>query len=318
MQIGNHHHNYVWTEKWGSIPDTQSSREGWAHHGIVVSKTGKVFSFHEGDNTLITFDKNGTLIDSAETIVENAHGMTLVEENGEEFIWLADNLSGQVVKVDLSGKLVSSISMPDIEVYADGGKYSPTDVAVNEERNGGNGEIVITDGYGSSWIHFYDRDGNLQASIDGTDGDGGGFATPHGVWIDNRRDKSELYIADRSNGQIQVYGLDGKFIRHFGAAPGADWLHSPSGFAAWGEYLIVAELRGSRVTLLDSNDEPTVYLGENTGAFKFNEGWPNVPHETLVPGKFNSPHGIAADSEGNIFVAEWLIGRRVNKLTRSG
>ena len=318
MQIGNHHHNYAWTEKWGSIPDTQSSREGWAHHGIVVSKTGEVFSFHQGDNTLITFDQNGTLIDSAETTVENAHGMTLVEENGEEFIWLADNLSGQVVKVDLSGKLVSSISMPDIEVYADGGKYSPTDVAVNEERNGGNGEIVITDGYGSSWIHFYDRDGNLQASIDGTDGDGGRFATPHGVWIDNRRDNSELYIADRSNGQIQVDGLDGKFIRHFGAAPGADWLHSPSGFAAWGEYLIVAELRGSRVTLLDRNDEPTVYLGENTGAFKFNEGWPNVPHETLVPGKFNSPHGIAADSEGNIFVAEWLIGGRVNKLTRSG
>ena len=115
-----------------------------------------------------------------------------------------------------------------------------------------------------------------------------------------------------------MYSLDGQYIRHFGAAPGADWLHSPSGFTAWGEYLIVAELRGSRVTLLDANDEPAAYLGENTGAFKFNEGWPNVPHETLVPGKFNSPHGIASDNEGNIFVAEWLIGGRVNKLTRSG
>ena len=151
-----------------------------------------------------------------------------------------------------------------------------------------------------------------------SDGGGGAFATPHGVWIDNRRDNSELYIADRSNGQIQVYGLDGKFIRNFGSAPGADWLHSPSGFTAWGDYLIVAELRGSRVTILDSDDEPSAYLGENTGAFKFNEGWPNVPHETLVPGKFSSPHGIAADKDGNIFVAEWLIGGRVNKLTRSG
>ena len=54
-------------------------------------------SFHQGDNTLITFDEHGTLIDSAQTTVENAHGMTLVEENGEEFIWLADNLTGQVV-----------------------------------------------------------------------------------------------------------------------------------------------------------------------------------------------------------------------------
>ena len=318
MQIGNQHHNYAWTEKWGNIPDTQSAREGWAHHGIVVSNTGNVFSFHQGDNTLITFDEHGTLIDSAQTTVENAHGMTLVEENGEEFIWLADNLTGQVVKVDLNGTLVSSISKPDIKVYAEGGNYSPTEVAVSEERNGGNGEIIVTDGYGSSWIHFYDKDGNLQASIDGTDGDGGGFATPHGVWIDTRREDPELYVADRRNGQIQVYNLDGQYIRHFGAAPGADWLHSPSGFTAWGEYLIVAELRGSRVTLLDANDEPAAYLGENTGAFKFNEGWPNVPHETLVPGKFNSPHGIASDNEGNIFVAEWLIGGRVNKLTRSG
>ena len=154
-------------------------------------------------------------------------------------------------------------------------------------------------------------------TIDGTEGEGGRFATPHGIWIDTRKQNHELYIADRSNGQIQVYSPQGRFLRAFGTGAGADWLHSPSGFAAWGEFLIVAELRGSRITLLDVDDEPVAYLGENTGAFKFNEGWPNVPHNTLVPGKFNSPHGIASDGDGNIFVAEWLIGGRINKLTRS-
>jgi len=317
MQIGNHQHNYQWTEKWGRIPDTDSAREGWAHHGIVVSNTSNVISFHQGEKSLITFDSNGTLVDSCATSVQNAHGMTLVQEGDDEFIWLADNVSGQVVKVDLGGNVVANISRPDIEIYASGGKYSPTDVAVYEERLGGKGEIIVTDGYGSSWVHYYDRNGNHQTSIDGSEGSGGTFSTPHGVWIDKRKSDPELYIADRSNGQIQVYTLDGAFLRCFGTAPGADWLHSPSGFAAWGEYLVVAELRGSRVTLLDNNDEPSVYLGENTGAFKFNEGWPNVPHETLTPGKFNSPHGIAADHEGNIFVAEWLIGGRINKLTRS-
>ena len=94
-------------------------------------------------------------------------------------------------------------------------------------------------------------------------------------------------------------------------------MHSPSGFAAWNEYLIVAELRGSRVTLLDAEDNPVAYIGENTGAFKLNEGWPNVSHETLIEGKFSSPHGIASDSDGNIYVAEWLVGGRINKLTRS-
>ena len=152
---------------------------------------------------------------------------------------------------------------------------------------------------------------------DGSEGDGGRLATPHGIWVDTRKPVPELYIADRSNGQIQVYDLSGNFKRAFGTAPGANWLHSPSGFAGWNEYLIVAELRGSRVTILDENDELVAYVGENTGAFVFNEGWPNVPHETLIPGKFNSPHGITADVEGNIFVAEWLIGGRINKLERT-
>jgi hypothetical protein len=47
-----------------------------------------------------------------------------------------------------------------------------------------------------------------------------------------------------------------------------------------------------------------------------NPPW-NVPHETLVAGKFNSPYGVVADSERNIIVAECLIGGKINKLTRS-
>jgi sugar lactone lactonase YvrE len=54
------------------------------------------------------------------------------------------------------------------------------------------------------------------------------------------------------------------------------------------------------------------------------EGWPNnkddegnvVPTCLLEPGKFNSPHGMTVDSEGNIYVAEWLIGGRMIKLAK--
>ena len=34
----------------------------------------------------------------------------------------------------------------------------------------------------------------------------------------------------------------------------------------------------------------------------------------LVEGRFNSPHGITSDGEGNIYVTEWLIGGRYTKL----
>ena len=37
----------------------------------------------------------------------------------------------------------------------------------------------------------------------------------------------------------------------------------------------------------------------------------------LHPGKFNSPHGMTIDKDGNIYVAEWLIGGRMTKLRRT-
>ena len=53
-------------------------------------------------------------------------------------------------------------------------------------------------------------------------------------------------------------------------------------------------------------------------------GWPNnldddgnaVRSSVLESGKFNSPHGIATDNDGNIYSGEWLIGGRYTKLTK--
>ena len=36
----------------------------------------------------------------------------------------------------------------------------------------------------------------------------------------------------------------------------------------------------------------------------------------LEEGRFNSPHGVAVDPGGSIYVAEWLIGGRYVKLAR--
>jgi DNA-binding beta-propeller fold protein YncE len=308
---------YDWIEKWGKIPDSQSARDGWAHHGIVVSESGKIVSFHQADPTVLIFDEEGDLEDSWTATVQNAHGMEIVKEDGAEYLFLADNNTGKVVKTTLDGEVVLNIDRPDIRVYAEGGKYATTDVAVNQERHGGNGDIYVADGYGSSYVHRYDKSGQYIGSINGEEGEAGRFATPHGVWVDTRKEEKELYVADRSNGRIQVYDLEGSYKRVLGRAPGADWLHSPSSFAQTGDLMIVAELRGSRITVLDLNDELVCYLGENTGAFKLNPGWPNVPHETLIPGKCSSPHGIAADPDGNIYSAEWLIGGRINKLAKA-
>jgi DNA-binding beta-propeller fold protein YncE len=87
--------------------------------------------------------------------------------------------------------------------------------------------------------------------------------------------------------------------------------------------MIIAELR-ARLAVTDMNDELLTYIGDNEQVCDV-EGWPNntsdggqiIPTSLLETGKFNSPHGLAVDADGNLYVAEWLIGGRVTKLNRS-
>ena len=85
-------------------------------------------------------------------------------------------------------------------------------------------------------------------------------------------------------------------------------------FADARDLLIIAELR-ARLAILDRNDNLVCKLGDN-GVIAEAEGWPNVSAHLISPVKFNSPHGIAVDHAGSVYVAEWLIGSRITKLLK--
>ncbi|MDE0824001.1 MAG: hypothetical protein OSB07_08555, partial [Dehalococcoidia bacterium] len=68
--------------------------------------------------------------------------------------------------MDLEGNVLASLTRPNLDVYQEG-MYSPTWVAVNEERHGGNGDVWVADGYGQSYVHRYDKSGNYISSING-------------------------------------------------------------------------------------------------------------------------------------------------------
>ena len=125
-------------------------------------------------------------------------------------------------------------------------------------------------------------------------------------------------MADRTNHRVQVYDLEGRFKRAFGS----EFLSSPSGFVTHGDLMVVAELR-ARLAVLDKDDKLLCHLGDNEQVCSV-DGWPNnrnasgqlVLSAQLEPGKFNSPHGMAVDAQGNLYIAEWLIGGRFVKLEK--
>ncbi|MBI2619851.1 MAG: hypothetical protein HYW57_07195 [Ignavibacteriales bacterium] len=307
MIIGVGKHRYRWIDRWAVVPDTPSAQKNGRTHGVAVAESGNVLVFHQANPAVLVFDRDGRIRDAWGERFPGAHGMTLVREE-EEFLWLTDQDTAEVVKTTLDGRVVQSLRKPEHEAYTDG-KYSPTWVAVSETRFGGNGDIWVADGYGSNLLHRYDEKGRYLGSVSGVEGEAGAFNCPHGIMFDYRTGKPELTIADRGNKRLQVYDQDGKYRRTF-----QDGISCPCASTIVGSDLVVPELN-AKLTVLSRENRFVCHLGDNEQTTGM-KGWPDHPQKLLVPGKFNSPHSVAADAGGNLYVVEWIIGGRITKLEK--
>jgi len=285
------------------------------HSGIAVTH-GYVVVAHPGKSAFLHYDLDGELNRTVELdgLLE-PHGFWCVDEG----IWIDDvgfklrasgpefeteMTSGRVVLVDDAGCVRRELDDP-------GADWSPTAVAVLEES----GDIWVADGYGESLVYRFDADGTHLHTLSGEEG-AGRFDCPHGLLLDRRRGEPELYISDRANARIQVYDIDGRFRR----LAGEGIVVTPTDMAIAGDTLALTDFTQARVTILDRDDQLVGHIGANPEA-RERDGWPNARNADgdlvrppLEPGKFNSPHTLAADAEGNLYVTEWLIGGRLTKL----
>jgi len=327
--------SYAWREPWNEWLGARDPEEAlsWSHSGIAVTGAGDVVVMGNGRAEAHVLSADGRPLRSFETGVTQGHGLRIVEEEGAEVLWIADNGarrrrdpdgtyprvtgsgSPRVVKFALDGEQLLSLPAPDIEPYRTG-TFSPTAVAVDEAAFGGNGDVWVADGYGQSYVHRFRRDGTYVMSLSGEEG-AGRFKCPHAVWIDRRKEEPELYVTDRLNHRLQVFDLDGTFKRAVGDR---SIFRRPGGLAVSQGCLVVAELE-ARLAVLGPDDELLGYLGaDDTVADR--AGFPNqlggdeLPQRPagLRPGYFNSPHGLVADQLGNLYVTEFVIGGRVVKL----
>ena len=308
MRIGASGYSFDWVDGWGDLPATPSARSNGRTHGVAVTSRGQVVVLRQADPAVVVLGRDGELHDAWGDRFGGAHGLTLGRENGRDVLWITDEVSGEVSKLSLEGETLLQLAAPDLPVYRQG-RYAPTWVAVHERRHGGNGDVWVADGYGMNYVHRYSEDGEYLGSLNGEEG-GGAFDCPHSLWVDTRRTEPELYVADRGNRRLQVYDLDGRFKRTVGEGV----LECPCAGIAYGDGVLIPELC-ARLTLLDADDRLVGFLGRNEAACAL-PGWPEVPEDQIVPGRFNSPHAVAADAEGDLYVVEWIVGGRLTKLAR--
>ncbi len=300
---------YEWKDNWARIPDTESGRKNGRTHGVCVTQAGQVIVFHQAQNGLLTFDPDGTLVSAVGgDRWLGAHGLTKIVENGVEYLWLADQNSKEVAKVTLTGETVMTIDRPPHPAYAENGKYTPTWAAQNPD----NGDIWVADGYGSSLVHRHNARGEYLETLDGTEG-AGRFACPHGINFNHGVAGLELWITDRGNRRVVVYGPEGKFLRQ------TIETHSPCCFDFLGDLVVIPELyTGVKVFEVDSLTLVTEIGASDVVKIDATpEGWPNLAGTPLVkPGAFNSPHGACFAPNGDIYCVEWIIGGRITRLQR--
>lgn len=301
--MGSGKHTYELVKDWGKVPAGVTL--GYTH-GVAVDSQGRVYVHNQSEHATVVFDGDGNFIKSwGAKFKDGAHGMQLSKESEGEFFYLADIARRSVVKTTLDGEVIWSLEMPDQSgVYESVEKYRPTNVAIAP-----NGDFYIADGYGSSYVHQYKPNTEYIRTFGGPGSEQGQMKCPHGIAIDTRGAEPLVLVADRSNVRLQYFTLDGKFVREV-----KENLLHPCHFDQKDGDLLIPDLHG-RVTIFDKDDKLVAHLGENPGVNKI-EGYPNLPQDQRVPGKFISPHSACWDHDGNIYVVEWVSDGRITKLKR--
>lgn len=300
--LGRGDHTYEWVRGWAKLPEGMEL--GYTHGCIVVDSKDRVYVNSDSEQAVIVFDTDGNYVKSwGKELSGGLHGMTLVQENGEEFLYLT-HLRGEVMKATLDGEILWTVGLPvESGRYGDKKRYHPTSVAVAQ-----NGDFFVADGYGRSWIHRYDAERNYISSFGGVGRAKGQLRNPHGLWIQKRAEHEFLLVADRENRRLQLFTLSGKSI-----AVLKDGISRPCHAQVGADGWVVADIDG-KVTILDRGGKLVTHLGENPDPDGRDRK--DVPRAKQEDGIFISPHCAKWDSKGNLYVVDWLEEGRLTKLKR--
>ncbi|WP_240751454.1 6-bladed beta-propeller [Flagellimonas onchidii] len=297
--IGHGDYKYKVDMDWGKLNSERFPVKDC--HEMVQDAKGRILLLtnHTKNNVLI-YDKSGKLLDSWGTDYPGAHGLTLHDENGTEFLYICDNNRHEVIKTTLDGKVIQVFPFPEeTGKYQKKEEYIPTETAI-----AANGDIYVADGYGAQFITHYDAKGNVKNVFGGRGDSDELFNNAHGICIDNRDSNNPtLLITARQQNKLKRFSLAGEHIETIDL-PGA-YICRP---VIHNKHVYLATIwsgDGSEgtgfISILDENNKLISAPGGSTPVYE--NGSLNPMYQALKI--FRHPHDVCIDEDENIYIAQW-------------
>jgi hypothetical protein len=289
-------------DSWGILDDTTPVNNC---HGIVQARDGRVILLtdHTANNVII-YDKAGRLLAKWGDRFPGAHGLSIVEENGREVLFITDLRLHQVYKTTLDGQVLAIFGWP-----SETGKYSSEDeYRPSWTLHRPNGDFFVLDGYGKDYVIHYDKAGKILNVWGGAEG-GIPHWGPHGGVIDDRDSKHPLILIAMSDQQsIKRFTLEGALVDET-RLPGSN----PRMLQIVGEQLFVAHLADDWPANRDSRGYVSVLNKDLKVVSNIGGSPPDYSSGKLAPmhsttGLFRHPHDLLIDDEGSLYVAQFQSG----------
>jgi DNA-binding beta-propeller fold protein YncE len=276
-------------DDWAKLP------KGWGFldvASIAIDKEDRVYVLNRSDHSVIVLDRNGNFVHSwGQGFFKRAHGSCI---GPDDSIYCTDDRNHIVAKFTLDGQVLMKLgntgqpsdtgyvrtfdSWESLAKIVRGAPpfNRPTGVSVSPK-----GEIYVADGYGNARIHKFSADGELLLSWGEPGGEPGQFRLPHSVRVDKQ---GLVWIVDRENHRIQIFEANGKFL--------TQWtnLVRPTDLSIGKDDIVYVSELSMRVTLFTMDGKLLARWGN-----------PGLKKEEAL---FLSPHAIAVDSHGDIYVGD--------------
>jgi DNA-binding beta-propeller fold protein YncE len=287
---------YVFDPTWPHKPD----RFKWGQMpGITVDTHDHVYIFARSQPGVQVYQTDGTLLRAWD--IEDVSGAHYIRIGPAGNVWAANIENHVVRKYSPKGKLLLTLGEVGRAGTDERHFDKPTDMAILPS-----GDIFVSDGYGNRRVIHFDATGKYVNQWGEAGTKPGQFALPHSIVADSH---GRLYVADRENARIQVFDTKGK--------PLAVWANVITPWGLWMTKNDEIWVCGSSCVKEDGTDEWIVLPPSDQVVMKLNQKGEvllRVPlRKTIVPpgksGELNWVHGVALDSQGNLYLGDIQGGR---------